>query len=185
MIDTQDRFSFGQNWSRFVRENLDRDRVETAKQSLKNFLGLETLEGKTFLDIGCGSGLFSLAAFELGASRIVSFDYDKDSLACCRLLHERASEPSNWLILQGSALDIGFLDSLGKFDIIYSWGVLHHTGAMWQAIENASLCIKEDGLFFLLCTISTMTAGLEILRLGGILNASITVCQSLERSSWN
>ena len=100
------------------------------------FLGKEDLDNKTFLDIGCGSGIHSLAAFLSGAKLIVSFDYDPQSVAATRILHRKAGEPKNWKIMQGSVLDEEFLRTLGHFDFVYSWGVLHHTGQMWQAIKK-------------------------------------------------
>lgn len=148
MKDTDDRFSFGRNWALFVQNKFDRNRVEAAKISLKSFLGLETLTGKSFLDIGCGSGLFSLAAHELGADRVVSFDFDPESVMCCQTLRQLAGEPETWNIFRGSVLNDAFLCTLGKFDIVYSWGVLHHTGAMWKAIENAACCATPHGIFF-------------------------------------
>ncbi len=63
-----ERFEFGQNWTRFLATVNDA-RVLRAEASLKAMLGLDTLAGLTFLDIGCGSGLFSLAARRLGADR--------------------------------------------------------------------------------------------------------------------
>lgn len=148
MKDTDDRFSFGRNWTLFVQNKFDRNRVEAAKVSLKSLLGFETLAGKSFIDIGCGSGLFSLAAYELGADRVVSFDYDPESVKCCQTLRQLAGEPETWKILRGSVLDETFLNTLGQFDIVYSWGVLHHTGAMWNAIANAANCAVPHGIFF-------------------------------------
>ena len=71
------RFAFGKNWQSFLSE-LDEDRIDQAVISLRQLLGLETLEGKRFMDLGCGSGLFSLAAQRLGAE-VISIDYDKFS----------------------------------------------------------------------------------------------------------
>ncbi|MFC7649809.1 50S ribosomal protein L11 methyltransferase [Streptosporangium lutulentum] len=61
-----DRFAFGRNWKAFAHL-VDETRVATAVDSLCAALGIEDLTGRTFLDVGCGSGLFSLAAHRLGA----------------------------------------------------------------------------------------------------------------------
>ena len=112
-------------------------------------LETETLDGRTFLDIGSGSGLFSLAARRLGA-KVFSFDYDSNSFACTKELKKRFFDADeNWTVEQGSALDEKYIASLGKFDIVYSWGVLHHTGAMWQGLENADLAVKKGGRLFI------------------------------------
>jgi len=145
----KNHFSFGQNWKEFL-ENLSDERIEQAKKSLVDFLGGESnIKGKTFVDIGCGSGLFSLAAYLLGASKVVSVDIDDSSLWCARYLKDKYQEPKNWQVIKGSALDEKLIKSLGKFDIVYSWGVLHHTGNMYQAIENVSRLMLPQGYYYL------------------------------------
>ena len=138
------RFEFGKNWRRFLSVLTDQ-RIKFAEDSLRDMLGVESLKGKRFLDVGSGSGLFSLAARNLGAS-VHSFDFDPSSVACTRELRARyfADDP-RWVVQHGSVLDQAFLKSLGAFDIVYSWGVLHHTGDMWTAIANAAALVKQDG----------------------------------------
>ena len=135
-IRSGERFGFGANWTRFLTV-LDEARICDAENSLRRMLGVQTLRGRRFLDIGCGSGLFSLAARRLGA-QVHSFDFDLQSVACAQELKRRYF-PSDemWQVEQGSILDRQFIDRLGFFDVVYSWGVLHHTGSMWVAIENA------------------------------------------------
>jgi 2-polyprenyl-3-methyl-5-hydroxy-6-metoxy-1,4-benzoquinol methylase len=140
-------FSFGQNWSDFLRRTLDEEQLRFARERTKELLHLEDLQGLTFLDIGCGSGLFSFVAHSLGAKRVISIDVDPLSVDCCRYMKNEAGNPNNWDILQGSILDRSFLATLPAADIVYSWGVLHHTGDMWQAIRNAAALVRPGGRF--------------------------------------
>ncbi len=138
------RFAFGRNWSRYLRV-LTPERIAAAEQSLTTVFGLDGLRGKRFLDIGSGSGLFSLAAYRLGAT-VISFDYDPDSVACTESLRQQSqADVSSWRVERGSVLDPTYLETLGTFDMVYSWGVLHHTGAMWGAIEQAAARVAPGG----------------------------------------
>jgi 2-polyprenyl-3-methyl-5-hydroxy-6-metoxy-1,4-benzoquinol methylase len=144
-----ERFEFGRNWRRFLRI-VDDQRIEEAQTSLRRMLERDDLAGLTFLDVGSGSGLFSLAAARLGASRVHSFDYDPDSVACEQELRRRyAPHEADWTIERGSALDADYLRSLRAFDVVYAWGVLHHTGDMWRAIQNTAGAVAPGGRLYM------------------------------------
>ncbi|MEA2419016.1 MAG: hypothetical protein QOE60_1222 [Thermoleophilaceae bacterium] len=144
-----ERFEFGENWRRFLQV-LDEDRIAEAERSLGEMLGVDSLAGRRFLDAGSGSGLFSLAARRLGADSVHSFDFDPASVACTNELRRRyfPADPA-WTVEEGSILDAQFVARLGRWDVVYSWGVLHHTGAMWNALELARSLVAEDGLLFI------------------------------------
>lgn len=129
------RFQFGKNWANFIK-SINEERIENSKDSLLKFLGLNTLKGKTFLDVGSGSGLSSLSAINSGA-KVYSFDYDIQSVECTKFLKEKYfnGKSEDWKIEQGSVLDENYINSLPRIDIVYSWGVLHHTGKMWESLE--------------------------------------------------
>jgi len=143
-----ERFEFGKNWSQFL-PTIDAERIQRAEMSLKEMLEVDNLSSKTFLDIGSGSGLFSLAARRLGA-RVHSVDFDPKSVFCTNELKRNYfREDGEWSIAEGSVLDSEYMKSLGQFDVVYSWGVLHHTGDLWTALENAQRCVRPGGRFFI------------------------------------
>jgi 2-polyprenyl-6-hydroxyphenyl methylase/3-demethylubiquinone-9 3-methyltransferase len=148
-IAAGERFPFGENWQRFLNA-LDAERIAEAERSLRSMLELEQLEGRSFLDVGCGSGLFSLAAVRMGARRIHSFDVDPASVACASELGRRfAPDADHWTVGSGSVLDGPFVGGLGEWDVVYSWGVLHHTGDMAAALGNVAGLVAPGGRLFI------------------------------------
>jgi SAM-dependent methyltransferase len=143
------RYGFGKNWAEFIERNLNDEIVEDSCTHLARFLRVSTLKNLSFLDIGCGSGLHSLAAHRMGAGYIISFDYDGESVETTERVRRYAGDPLNWTVMQGSVLDRELMERLPPADIVYSWGVLHHTGEMWRAVRNAVIPMKPDGVFYM------------------------------------
>ena len=143
-IKAKKRFKFGKNWQSFLK-NLNQEKINNSKDSLLSFLGKENLKGKTFVDVGSGSGLSSLSA-RLAGVVVHSFDYDKDSVACTQYLKDKYfTNDNSWTVEEGSAIDSEYMNNLPQHDIVYSWGVLHHTGNMYTGLELVEKRVNPDG----------------------------------------
>src|SRR5205085_10040304 len=116
-------FSFGRNWKSYSRFVSD-DAIHHARNDIVDWLGTGGVSGKYIVDIGCGSGIHSLAFHQLGAASLLSIDADRDSVECTRRFWTTAGQPGEWRIQQGSILDTSTLTGVGAFDVVYSWGVL-------------------------------------------------------------
>ena len=84
-------------------------------------------------------------------ARVHSFDFDPKSVYCTTELKKNyfRDDDDSWKIEEGSALNRDFMNSLGQYDIVYSWGVLHHTGDLWTAMENAQQRVAAEGKLFI------------------------------------
>lgn len=143
----EERFEFGANWSSFARL-LHAERIASAEERLASMLGSRDLSGRRFLDIGCGSGLHSLAALRLGAREVVAIDLDAESVATTRSVLARFWSGGNASVRELSVFQLEGRPC-GEFDIVYSWGVLHHTGDMQRAIRVAAAQTASGGLLAL------------------------------------
>jgi SAM-dependent methyltransferase len=144
LTERETHFAFGENWKNYSK-TIDRKRIDSAIAGVRKLFP-DGLAGKTFLDIGCGSGLHSLAALSLGAAPVTAVDIDENSVGTTRTLLTKYAPDLNWTATIASVFDMS-PDQLGKFDVVYSWGVLHHTGDMWRAIECATNLVNLGGQF--------------------------------------
>ncbi|MDR1925141.1 MAG: class I SAM-dependent methyltransferase [Planctomycetaceae bacterium] len=142
--DAANHFQFGKNWEDYAKLITD-ERIELAQKELLRLIPEEQLRGGTFLDIGCGSGLHAVAASKCGARDVCASDIDSDSIAAAKHLLVKYCPNSSWKVECISVFDM----DAGKyhtFDIVYSWGVLHHTGSMYEAFFKAAEMVKSGGL---------------------------------------
>ena len=141
-------FSFGANWQDYLR-TVSEEALRAACKDIEGWIGGVFVKGRTILDVGCGSGVHSLAFHRMGSGRVLSMDVDPRSVEAARTLWQREGKPRNWEVVEGSILDRPFLSAWGTFDLVYAWGVLHHTGALWAALEHAAGLVAKGGLFWL------------------------------------
>jgi len=145
LIDANVHFAFGKNWASYA-ELIGAQEITAAESGLQRLLPAETLEGKRFMDIGCGSGLHSLAALRLKVREVVAVDIDSDSVATTRAVLDRHARGAHYAVRQASVFDLDPVRE-GRFDVVYSWGVLHHTGDLDRALQRAAALVAPGGLF--------------------------------------
>ena len=148
-MSDEKRFEFGRNWRQFVERHYSQDAVDVSRSHILEFLKRQDLKGLRVIDIGCGSGIHSMAIFQAGAASIHSFDYDPTSVEATTMVRGKAGSPPQWTVEQGSVLDESYMRTLPTSDLVYSWGVLHHTGDVWSAIDLAAERVRLGGLFYI------------------------------------
>ncbi|MDY6993578.1 MAG: class I SAM-dependent methyltransferase, partial [Pseudomonadota bacterium] len=146
-------FNFGKNWLAFSQKALTTERVQQAQEDFAQLFEGIALQNKTFLDIGFGQGLSLLIAKQHGA-QVVGCDINP---TCQQALVQSSThfpdiQLADILIFEGSILESTLVKQLlaqshqQGFDIVHSWGVLHHTGNMQRAIEHAAALVKPVGI---------------------------------------
>lgn len=142
-------FDFGSNWAEFSKRRVDPGRLEIACKSLQSLVGEKNFAGKSFLDVGCGSGLFSIAAHRLGATKVVGVDVNPRCIEISQANRDFLAPGACIEFHVASALESEQLKRFGSYDLVYAWGSLHHTGSMWKAIGNVSERVAPEGVLIL------------------------------------
>lgn len=142
--NVETHFAFGKNWASYAA-SIGEPQIEEAKKGLLKLIPAEEFKDRSFLDIGCGSGLHSLAAAQLGVSRITAIDIDPDRVATSSSVLSSKGIAVPWQTETMSVFDLA-AERQGTFDIVYSWGVLHHSGDMWEAVRKAASMVAPNGL---------------------------------------
>ncbi|KAF1687183.1 hypothetical protein B1992_04125 [Pseudoxanthomonas broegbernensis] len=145
LLSVESHFAFGKNWLDYARK-IDEQKIAQAIVDLQRLSGRERFDGMSFLDIGCGSGLHSLAAARMGAVRVTGVDIDPDSIDASRATLARFAPLADARFDQASVFDMR-AEEYRDFDLVYSWGVLHHTGDMYRALAVASSLVRPGGTF--------------------------------------
>jgi 2-polyprenyl-3-methyl-5-hydroxy-6-metoxy-1,4-benzoquinol methylase len=139
LLAAESHFAFGKNWRSFAGL-IDDQRIQGSDAGIARLFPGDELKGKTVLDIGCGSGLPALSILRKGAEHVTCIDIDADSVAAARQTLSAHAPPENW-----SAEVLSVFDLNEQFDVVYSWGVLHHTGNMALAVQKAGEAVKPGG----------------------------------------
>lgn len=147
LLSAETHFAFGKNWIDYAQK-IDENKISQAIADLQRLSGLSRFDGMSFLDIGCGSGLHSLAAIRLGAARVVGVDIDADSIKAARSTLARFAPKADTHFDLASVFDMT-RETHGGYDLVYSWGVLHHTGDMRRALAVAASLVGPGGTFMM------------------------------------
>ena len=111
------------------------------------------LEGKTVLDGGCGSGMVSVAFATLGAD-VTGVDVTRQCVENGRKNAQRFGVECRFI-----QADLVTLSLDDQFDIIYTWGVLHHTPDAEASFHSLATHLKEDGDIIIAVYLRTPLSG--------------------------
>lgn len=157
LLDAQSHFAFGKNWASYAK-GIGLEQIAEAEGGLRRLLDSKPLTGQRFLDIGCGSGLHSLAAIRLGASEVVAIDIDADSVATTQAVLAKHAPDARFTVEHISVFELDPARH-GLFDVVYSWGVLHHTGDLDRALRSAAALVAPNGQFVFALYRKTLLCG--------------------------
>jgi len=138
---------YGALWDKFDAEAYTQETLAILDQRFQGS-GWEPagLKGQTVLDMGCGSGRYSMALMRLGAAQVVGVDRGERSIAKAREIARQAGL-ENIEFHVGDVLQLGFPDA--SFDFVFCNGVLHHTQDMEAGLGELHRVLKPGGQAFL------------------------------------
>jgi ubiquinone/menaquinone biosynthesis C-methylase UbiE len=103
-------------------------------------VGFTLYRGKRLLEIGCGLGT-DLMEFARHGARVTGLDLTHASVALARRRFELESMAGQFAV--GDAENMPFSDN--SFDVVYSFGVLHHTPDTRRAFGEVHRVLKPGG----------------------------------------
>ena len=112
----------------------------------KNNQSIDLIKNKSVLDMGCGSGRFTIALAQLGAQMVTGIDLGKTGISVGRKISEKLNL-KNIKFLEGNVTSLPFEND--SFDFVFSKGVLHHTGNLNKGLDEYHRVLKKGGNGFL------------------------------------
>lgn len=117
-------------WRNFDSMTLAEESLQLVKRRLPNDVIEKDILGKDVLDMGCGSGRYSIALAKVGAKSVSGVDWQKRAFEAARLLSEKNNLPVNFR--EGDVLNLPFENE--SFDFVFSNGVIHHTHSIQKGL---------------------------------------------------
>jgi 2-polyprenyl-3-methyl-5-hydroxy-6-metoxy-1,4-benzoquinol methylase len=149
IISKQSQLAFSDQWKEipsgnallsdpWFRSNVTRILSEEELQ-----VSADWFKGKKVLDAGCGNGRWSYGLAQLGCD-VTAVDINTSGLNSTKEV--LGSFQGNHRVIL-SALEDLYLDE--KFDLVFSWGVLHHCHSFTKSLQNLSKLVDDDGMLYL------------------------------------
>jgi ubiquinone/menaquinone biosynthesis C-methylase UbiE len=132
-------------WKDFDINTLTEESLQLLRRRLPQDFIAESVQGKNVLDMGCGSGRYSIALARTGAQQVVGVDFQAKAFHSARMWCQEHSQPVEFIA--GDVLSLPTSDRC--FDFIFCNGVLHHTKSIRKGLEELSRVLKPSGKAFL------------------------------------
>ncbi len=112
----------------------------------RNSIVIDNIENKVALDDGCGGGRYTLALKKMGFKKVYGIDWSVINLKTANYRKD-LKNIENVEYKQGDVLKLPFED--GKFDFVFSNGVLHHTVSIQEGLREIFRIMKSGAQGFL------------------------------------